>query len=264
MKRTSDIKRVLVGERIETALYEYRAKNGAKQFGEVSASPLFQDGRVVAAVCVSRDVAERKEAEEKIEQSLKKLQKSLSDTIKAMSMIVETRDPYTAGHQEKVSKLAVAIAKELHLSDEQISGIQMAGATHDIGKISVPAEILSKPGRLTNIEFGLIKVHPESGYEILKGIDFSQPVAEIVLQHQERMDGSGYPKGLKGEEILIEARIIAVADVVEAMAAHRPYRPALGIEAALKEIEKNKGRLYDDAVAESCLKLFNEKGYLLK
>jgi putative nucleotidyltransferase with HDIG domain len=177
---------------------------------------------------------------------------------------VETRDPYTAGHQEKVSKLAVTIANELHLSEEQIAGIQMAGSIHDIGKMSVPAEILSKPGRLSDIELRLIKVHPESGYEILKDIEFSLPVAEIVLQHHERIDGSGYPKGLKGEEILIEARILAVADVMDAIASHRPYRTALGIDAALEEIEKNKGSIYDAAVADACLKLFREKGFKLE
>ena len=257
----SDIKLVLAGKRVEAVLFEYRAKDGTTRFGEVNASPVFQDGKAVAAVCVSRDITERKVAEGKIEQSFKKLQKNMDDTIKAMSMVVETRDPYTAGHQERVSKLAVAIANELHLSEEQIAGIRMAGAIHDIGKIAVPAEILSKPGRLSDIEFSLIKVHSQAGYDILKGIDFSQPIAEMVLQHQERMDGSGYPKGLKGEEILLGARILAVADVMEAMAMHRPYRSALGIDAALEEIEKHKGILYDAAAADICLALFREKGY---
>ena len=261
-KAAFSIKRTLAGgKRLEAVSVEYRAKDGTTRFGEVNASPVFQDGKAVAAICVSRDITERKVAEGKIEQSFKKLQKNIDDTIKAMSMIVETRDPYTAGHQERVSKLAVAIANELHLSEEQIAGIRMAGATHDIGKISVPAEILSKPGRLSNIEFSLIKVHSQAGYDILKGIDFSQPIAEMVLQHQERMDGSGYPKGLKGEEILIEARILAVADVMEAMAMHRPYRSALGVDAALEEIEKHKGILYDAAAADVCLALFREKGY---
>jgi HD-GYP domain-containing protein (c-di-GMP phosphodiesterase class II) len=239
--------------------------DGRRTFLSINGAPIHDEqGNVSEVVLTIDDITQYRQAEEKIEQGFKKLQKSMADTIKVISMIVETKDPYTAGHQEKVSKLAVAIADELHLSVEQIGGIQMAGAIHDIGKISVPAEILSKPGRLSDIEFQLIKVHPESGYEILKDIDFSMPVAQIVLQHHERMDGSCYPKGLKGEEILIEARIIAVADVVDAMASHRPYRTALGLDAALEEIEKNKGIIYDIAVVESCLKLFKENGYQLE
>jgi PAS domain S-box-containing protein len=239
--------------------------DGRRMFLSINGAPIHDEaGNISEVVLTVDDVTKHRQAEKQIEQSFKKLQKSMADTIKAMSMIVETRDPYTAGHQEKVSKLAVTIANELHLSEEQIAGIQMAGSIHDIGKMSVPAEILSKPGRLSDIELRLIKVHPESGYEILKDIEFSLPVAEIVLQHHERIDGSGYPKGLKGEEILIEARILAVADVMDAIASHRPYRTALGIDAALEEIEKNKGSIYDAAVADVCLKLFREKGFKLE
>ena len=176
---------------------------------------------------------------------------------------VETRDPYTAGHQSRSANLACAIAMEMGLSQEKIDGIRMAGTIHDIGKLSIPAEILSKPTKLTDIEFSLIKEHSRSGYEMLKDVESPWPLAEIVYQHHERMNGSGYPRNLKGDEILMEARIMAVADVVEAMASHRPYRPTLGIEAALEEIEKNKGILYDDAVADACLRLFREKGYQL-
>ena len=193
--------------------------------------------------------------------SVEKLQKGIDDTVRAMGMIVEQKDPYTAGHQERVALLATAIAQEMNLSGEQINGIRIAGMIHDVGKMNIPAEILSKPTKLSSIEFDLIKTHPEAGYRILDTIAFPYPVAKIAYQHHERIDGSGYPQGLKGEEILIEARILCVADVVEAMASHRPYRAALGIEAALEEIEKNGGGLYDSAVADACLRLFRKKGY---
>jgi putative nucleotidyltransferase with HDIG domain len=173
----------------------------------------------------------------------------------------EAKDPYTAGHQKRVADLARAIATEMKLPHDTIEGIRMAGSIHDIGKLSVPAEILSKPTKLTNLEFSLIKEHTRVGYEMLKNVESPWPLAQIVYQHHERMDGSGYPRNLKGDEILMGARIIAVADVVEAMASHRPYRSGLGIEAALEEIEKNKGVLYDTAVADACLRLFREKGY---
>jgi len=185
----------------------------------------------------------------------------LDATIETMSKIVEAKDPYTAGHQQRVSQLSTAIAKELNLPPDKIEGIRIASLIHDIGKIGLPAEILSKPSKLTDIEFNLIKGHSQIGYDILKSIDFSYPVAQIVLQHHERLDGSGYPNNLKDDEILLEAKIIGVADVVEAMSSHRPYRPALGIDAALEEIIKNKGILYDPEVVDVCLKLFKEKGF---
>jgi HD-GYP domain-containing protein (c-di-GMP phosphodiesterase class II) len=180
-----------------------------------------------------------------------------------MVSAVEMRDPYTAGHQLRAANLACAIATEVGLPKEKIDGIRMAGSIHDIGKISIPAEILSKPTKLTNVEFSLIKEHSRSGYEILKDVESQWPLAQIVYQHHERMDGSGYPRNLKGDEIIIEARIMAVADVVEAMASHRPYRPGLGIDSALAEIEKNKGTLYDNNIADACLRLFREKGFQL-
>ena len=173
------------------------------------------------------------------------------------------KDPYTAGHQQRVSDLARSIAKEMGLSADQRDFIRTASAIHDIGKISIPAEILSKPTKLTNLEFNLIKTHAQSGYDILKDIEFPWPVADVVRQHHERMDGSGYPQGLKGNDILLEARIMAVADVVEAIASHRPYRPSLGIDFALDDISRNKGILYDADVVDACLKLFREKGYNL-
>jgi putative nucleotidyltransferase with HDIG domain len=196
-----------------------------------------------------------------LRESEKKLRTSLLDSITALAATVEMRDPYTAGHQRRVAQLAVAIAKELQLPAEQVEGIHLASVVHDVGKIRVPAEILSKPGRLTVFEFNIIKEHPRNGYEILKSIDFPWPIAQMVVQHHERLDGSGYPQALKGEEILPEARIIAVADVVESMVSHRPYRPSLGLDAALAEIALNKGTLFDPVVVDACTRLFRERGF---
>ena len=181
--------------------------------------------------------------------------------IDTMSNIIEAKDPYTAGHQQRVSQLAMAIAKELNLSQNKIEGIRIASLIHDIGKIGLPTEILSKPTKLSDMEFDLIKGHSQIGYDILKSIEFHWPIAQIVLQHHEKVNGSGYPGGLKGDEILLEAKIICVADVVEAMSSHRPYRPALGIDKALKEISQNKGILYDPKVVDMCIKLFKEKSF---
>ncbi|HOS13047.1 MAG TPA: HD-GYP domain-containing protein [Smithella sp.] len=176
---------------------------------------------------------------------------------------METRDPYTAGHQRQVSDLARAIATEMGLPNDRIEGLRVAATIHDIGKVSIPAEILSKPSKLTNLEFDLIKTHSQSGYDILQDIEFPWPVAQIVCEHHERINGSGYPNHLKGDEILLESRILSVADVVEAIASHRPYRASLGIDAALAEIEKNKGVLYDAGVVDACLRLFRQKDYQL-
>lgn len=187
----------------------------------------------------------------------------LEQTIQAIAFTIEKRDPYTAGHQARVAELAVAIAQKLGLPPDQIDGIRLGGKIHDLGKISVPAEILSRPGRLTQAELMLVKCHPEVGGDIMRQVEFPWPVMEMILQHHERLDGSGYPKGLRGDAILLEARILAVADVVEAMASHRPYRAALGIDMALDEIRGGAGRLYDPAVCEVCLRLFEVEGYLL-
>jgi PAS domain S-box-containing protein len=228
----------------------------------VSARPLFEDGEFVGVLAAFTDITERKQAEEELRQSYVRLRKTLEGTIHVLVSAIERRDPYTAGHQRRVAQLACAIAKEMGLSAERIEGTRMAAVIHDIGKVNVPAEILSKPGSLNHIEFGLIKMHPQVGHDILDGaIDFPWPVAEMVLQHHERMDGSGYPQGLSGEEILLEARILAVADVVEAMSSHRPYRPALSIDEALDEISRNRDVLYDPEVVDACLKLFSEKGF---
>ncbi|MBZ0096461.1 MAG: PAS domain S-box protein [Sulfuricella sp.] len=196
--------------------------------------------------------------------SAERLKEALIGTIRAIALTVEKRDPYTAGHQSRVADLAAAIAGELGLDADHIEGMKLGAMIHDIGKIYVPAEILNRPGRLSVHEFGMIKTHPEVGYDIIKDVKFPWPVALMVLQHHERMDGSGYPKGLKGEEIILEARILAVADVVEAITAHRPYRPALGFDVALAEIEAKRGQLYDPNVVDACLRLFREKGYTLE
>ncbi len=193
-----------------------------------------------------------------LQNTLEKLRRSTEGIIRAMSSTVETRDPYTAGHQQRVAELAQAIAVEMALPEEQIQGIRMAGLIHDLGKIAVPAEILTKPGKLSDIEFALIKLHPQAGYDILKEIEFPWPIARIIIEHHERINGSGYPRGLSGEEMLLESRILAVADVVEAMASHRPYRAALGLDVALEEISKNKGLLYDAEVTDACIKIIRE------
>ena len=195
------------------------------------------------------------------EEGVQRLHSAMMHTVEAVSIALEKRDPYTAGHQNRVASLSVAVAREMGFSDDRIEGIRLGSMVHDIGKISVPAEILNRPGRLSKDEFGIIKAHPESGYDILKGVDFPWPIAQMILQHHERMDGSGYPKGLMGDEIAPEARILAVADVVEAITSHRPYRPSLGIDIALEEIERGRVSSYDPQVVDACLRLFREKGF---
>ena len=195
--------------------------------------------------------------------TMEKLHRSVHDTVKAMAGLVEAADPYTAGHQERVGALALAIATELGLDDDRIDGLRVAGVIHDIGKISVPRQLLVKPTRLTDMEMDLIRGHAEAGYIVLRDIEFPWPVARVVHEHHERMDGSGYPQGLTGDQLLLESRVLAVADVVESMAAHRPYRPALGVDAALAEIRQNRGVLYDPDVADACCRLFEERGYQL-
>jgi putative two-component system response regulator len=206
-------------------------------------------------------LAERNKAEKENKQALQKLRKTITGTIYAMAMTIEIRDPYTAGHQRRVASLSRAIGKELCLSPLQIEGLGMAGVIHDIGKISIPSEILSKPGNLNKLEYEIMKTHPQVGYNILKSIEFPWPLAEITAQHHERLDGSGYPLGLKENEIIFEAKILSVADVVEAMASHRPYRAAKGIDFALNEISKRRGIAFDPQVIDVCLHLFNKKDY---
>jgi len=221
-------------------------------------------GKPIGIQGLSRDITKRKQAEEKLKETLDRLRRAIDTTFQVMVAAVEARDPYTAGHQIRVAYIAEAIAAEMGLSQDQIDGIHIAGTIHDIGKLSIPAEILSKPAKLSGIEFTLVKEHSREGYKILKDVESPWPLAEIVYQHHERMDGSGYPRNLKGNAILLEARILGVADEVEAMATHRPYRPGLGIDAALQDIENNRGILYDADVVDACLRLFREKGFKLE
>jgi HD-GYP domain-containing protein (c-di-GMP phosphodiesterase class II) len=203
-------------------------------------------------------VLETRRSEDYLQSTLDRLERSLEGTFRAMSMTLEMRDPYMAGHQHRVAGLAVAIAQDMNLAWDKIEGLRFAGVIHDIGKIAAPVEVMTKPGRLTKTEFQLIKEHPRVGYEMIKDISFPWPVAHIILQHHERLDGSGYPEGLVGDAILPEARILAVADVVEAVCSLRPYRPAPGIEKALEEIRKGRGIRYDTRVVDACIKLFRE------
>lgn len=223
-----------------------------------------KNGRPLKIVGTAQDVTERMLAERKLEETVDQLKKALSGTVDALAITSEIRDPYTSGHEKRVSFLAQAIAGELGLNEADIEKIRITGILHDIGKIYVPTEILSKPGRLTDVEFELVKAHPTLGSEIVGKATFPWPVDMYILQHHERLDGSGYPKGLKGNKISIEARILGVADVVEAMSSHRPYREALGLEKALKEISANKGKLYDLEVVDACIRLFTEKGFNLE
>ena len=238
-------------------------KNGSDRYFEGTTRVVSWDNNGQPSVVVKayKDITDRRLAENSLKDSMKMLSKNLDCTIQAIARTVETRDAYTAGHQRRTTEIARAIAFEMGLSKDEIFGIRMAGVIHDLGKISVPAEILSKPGKLSSSEFSLIKQHPETGYEILKGIDFKWPVADIVLQHHERLDGSGYPFNLQKDEILLEARILGVADVVEAMSSHRPYRAALGIDDAFEEITMNRGILYDADVVDASIDLFTKRGY---
>lgn len=241
------------------------ARNGAEIPISDSVAPIRdEDGEMPGMVLVFRDITEQQRLVGERQDAIDRLRAALQATVQSMATLVETRDPYTAGHQRRVADIAAAIAAEMGLTADQIDGIRTASTIHDIGKISVPAEILSKTAKLSDLEFALIKVHARSGYDILKEIEFPWPVARMVLEHHEKADGSGYPQGLSGGQTLIGSRIIVVADVVEAIASHRPYRPALGIDYALSEIATNSGTLYDRGVAEACLKLFNEKGYRME
>lgn len=216
-----------------------------------------------AFIALMQDISDRKVAEDQIRRYARQLEHTFMQAVGLATTLSEMRDAYTAGHAHRVAQVAAAIGREMGLPENTIEGLRVGGQLHDVGKITVPAEILAKPGRLTQAEYALIREHPRAGFDILKGVDFPWPVAQIALQHQERIDGSGYPQGLKGEEILLEARIMAVADVVESMASHRPYRPALGIEKALAEIEAGAGTLYDSAAAAACLRLIREKGFVI-
>ncbi len=239
-----------------------RKKNGTEFLSHVAATALKDNkGNVINILITEHDVTEHNHVKIQLDESVNKFQDVLKETIHAIALTIEQRDLFTAGHQRRVAELASAIAKAMKLPEDRVTGVYMAGLLHDIGKINVPAELLMKPAKLTELEFKLVKNHPKVAYDILKGIEFPWPIAQISLQHHERLDGSGYPSGLKSEDILLESRILAVADVVEAMSSARPYRPALGIGEALKEVSNKKGLLYDADVVNACVKLFKEKGF---
>jgi putative nucleotidyltransferase with HDIG domain len=226
--------------------------------------PVFDgEGHLETVIGASLDVTERVRADEALLEREERLRRALGDTIAALGATVAMRDPYTASHERRVAQLASRMAVRLGWSEEATERMHTAALVHDVGKISVPAEILSKPTRLTDIEFEIVKAHAAAGYDILAPIAFDGPVADIVRQHHERLDGSGYPQGLRGEEILPGARVLAIADVVEAMISHRPYRPALPLEEALAEITGGSGVRYDPDAAEICRRLFEEEGFTL-
>ncbi|TFG93168.1 MAG: PAS domain S-box protein [Syntrophobacterales bacterium] len=252
-------------DRSHTLVLDYYHKDGSIKTLETKIRGIRDSkGALTGFHGLSRDITESKNAEEDMMQTLESLRKALRATIQVMVSTMAARDPRTAGHQTRSANLARAIATEMGLPQDTIEGIEIAGSIHDIGKLAIPSEILSKPAKLSELEFFLIQEHPGKGYEILKDIESSWPLAEIVFQHHERMDGSGYPRNMKGDTILMEARILAVADVVEAMSSHRPYRVAWSIDATLKEISENRGTLYDTDVVDACLRLFLEKGYQLQ
>ena len=246
---------------VERAFGALRKDGTQADLGGHAILATLQGKRVILGM--AEDIGERKKAQAEIDRYIGRLEQAMESTLRAVSSMVELRDPYTAGHERNVGELAAAIGTEMGLAEARVKGLRLAGYVHDIGKISVPAEILSKPSRLTPMEFELIKGHCQSGYDVLKDVDFPWPVAEVILQHHERLDGSGYPRQLRDGEIILEARIMAVADVVEAMSSHRPYRPGRGLNAALEEIEKNRGGIYDAQVAAACLRLIRDRGYKL-
>lgn len=254
---------LLSGKRTVTTKLKAKCKDGSLMPLAAYSTLGTWDGRN-AIVAILEDLTERTRAEEKIRSYVLQLESSMRSTLEACAKMVELRDPYTAGHQDRVGKIAGAIAREMGWSETRCNSLELMGLVHDIGKVAVPAEFLTKPTRLSAYEFEIIKNHAQAGYEILKGLQFDDlPVAEIVRQHHERMDGSGYPQGLKGEQILPEARVLAVADVLESMASYRPYRPALGIDKALEELEKNSGKLYDAEAVDALIRLIREKHFAL-
>jgi PAS domain S-box-containing protein len=255
-KWKAGIEKLKIGGQV-SEVFEVLCKDGSRKVVNFTLVQMELGQHLLAC----NDITGLIKAEDALKQSMGKLERAMGGTISVMAHAVEVRDPYTAGHQRRVTDLAFAIGKALNLTELEIEGLRMAGLIHDIGKLYVPAEILSKPGKLSDIEFELVKTHVEAGYDILKDVEFPWPVAAFVRQHHEKIDGSGYPLGLKNGQIFLEAKILTVADVVEAMASHRPYRPSLGIDVALEEIEKNKGIFYDPDAVDACIRLFREKGF---
>jgi len=251
------------GEAANTSLtFTGVRKDGTTIDVEVQGARATHRGRP-AVIGLMEDISEKKRAEEKIQHYIAQLETAFMRTVEVATTLSEMRDPYTAGHERQVAQIAVAIGAELGFDERRQEGLQVAGYLHDIGKIIIPSEILSKPGTINAAEFQLIQGHAQASYDVLKGVDFPWPVAQVALQHHERIDGSGYPQGLKGEAILLEARIMAVADVIDAMSSHRPYRPGLGIDKALAEIKRGRGTAYDTVVVDACLRLFRERRYQL-
>jgi PAS domain S-box-containing protein len=264
--------RAMVAERIRSRLcgesesvsYTFTAvrKDGSQIEVGVHGTLASHGGRP-AIIGLIQDVSEKKRADEQIQRHVKEIEGAFMSTIEVATSLVDLRDPYTAGHEKRVGQIAAAIGAEMALDEHVIEGLKIAGYIHDIGKIIVPAEILSKPGKLSAAEFELIKGHSKAGYDILKSVNFPWPLGDVAYQHHERLDGSGYPRGLKSDEILLEARITAVADVIEAISSHRPYRPSIGLEGALREIERGRGTAYDAQVVDACLRLFRERNFAL-
>ena len=242
-----------------TLEFRYRKKDGSIFYAELHVQYYEKQG----FIGLLRDITNRKAAEKQLNDSLIQLEHMMTGSLQTIANIVDAHDPYTAGHERHVSIIASDIAKAMGWPEEKCENLKFIGLVHDIGKISIPAEILSKTGRLSSIEYDLVKTHAEQGYQILKNIEFPMPIALIIREHHERMDGSGYPQGLKGKETLPESRILAVADVLDAMSSHRPYRPSLGIEAAISEIETHRGILFDPEVVDAMLRLIREKNYQL-
>lgn len=238
--------------------------DGTMRYFAISGDPMFDaSGAFTGYRGVGTDITDKKRTEEQIQRHLAQIQIAFMSTVEVVTALGEMRDPYNAGHQRRVAEIAVAIGMALGFDAARLEGLRVAGFLHDVGKMKIPSEILSKPGKLSPAEFQFVYGHAQAGYDVLKGVEFPWPVAEVALQHHERMDGTGYPQGLKGDAIRIEARIMAVADVIEAMALHRPYRPGLGIDAALREIERGRGSAYDPVIVDVCLRLFREQQYQL-
>ncbi|MEJ2586885.1 MAG: response regulator [Deltaproteobacteria bacterium] len=248
---------------VEEYSYNTVMDMGVSDFMEKPVSIHELELRLARVVRERSNIKKRRQAEKDLRESLEKLRVVMESVVEAMALAIEKRDPYTSGHQKRVAMVADAIANQMGLPDEEVNGVRVAAMVHDIGKISIPGEILSKPGELTDIEMSLIREHPRSGYDILKGIDFPWPVSEMVIQHHERLDGSGYPDGLTSDAIHLGAKILGVADTVEAMISHRPYRASLGLDKALDEIRKNKNKLYDPDVVDACVAVFEGEGLKL-
>ncbi|MDZ7698708.1 MAG: response regulator [Deltaproteobacteria bacterium] len=259
IKESYDADVIVITGFVEEYSYNTVMDMGVSDFMEKPVSIHELELRLGRVIRERSNIQKRQKAEAELRESLEKLRVVMESVVEAMALAIEKRDPYTSGHQKRVAMVADAIAKQMALPEGEVNGVRIAAMVHDIGKISVPGEILSKPGSLTDIEMSLIKEHPRIGHDILKGIDFPWPIAEMVIQHHERLDGSGYPKGLTGEKIYLGAKILGVADTVEAMMSHRPYRASLGIDTALDEIRKNKNKLYDPDVVDACVAVFERE-----